>query len=179
MPATFQEATRIAKRNVTAASESEGSIGLRSGLIIFGVALILRLWFNFIAPHINISNACDAWEYLSNAAAIAQLKYLPASFWSNCLAFLTGSTSTYESIHSQLQALQGLSNSGPAFPLFLVGCFLVTGLPFDLANWSVPVAGQAIVSSLTCLLVADIASKAWSKKVGILSGLIAAIYPGF
>jgi 4-amino-4-deoxy-L-arabinose transferase-like glycosyltransferase len=168
---TFSEAPQIATQ----------SLGKLNGLLIFALALGLRIWFNFLFPHLNTSRACDAWEYLTNAGALLHLKDMPASFWTSFFGCLAGTASTAarQTVLSEIQPLTVLSISGPTFPSFLALSYLAIGAKFDASNWMIPVAAQALVSSLTCLLAAMLASNVWNRKVGILTGILVALYPGF
>lgn len=149
--------------------------------LIFSVALALRFWFNFIAPHVNADCAGDAWEYLSNAAAILQLKEMPGSFWRSCMDCLIGSASgaVRHLVQSDLQPLKGLSVSGPVYPIFILLSALATGARFDAMHPFAVVASQSILSSATCLIIAALGKYAWNRKVGLLAGSLAAVYPGF
>ncbi len=137
-----------------------------AGLSIFVFALIIRLWFNFVFRHPDASLACDAWEYFSTATAITD-------------AIKAGNfhqiTSTApDGLFAKILA------EGPVFPMSLVKWQIFCGL----LGIGVPTSGSAVVSlsitsSLTCVMLLFVGKSLWCRKVGMLAGVLAAIYPGF
>lgn len=151
--------------------------------IVFLLSLALRIWYNYFDLHINNFAACDAYEYLDNAHRLFELQSLPASLWINCLSCLTGtgSADTWLTVRSALAPLKDFHISGPIFPLYLALSLAVTGgtkLPLW-AQWDNLLAVQVVLSSVTASLLALVARDAYDRKVGLLSGLLAALYPGF
>lgn len=166
------------------AKEPAGSFRNRSrqlfGLFgLFVVALAVRLWFNFATTHVNCANACDASEYLRNAAALMGLEKLPLSFWQDALVVLLGNHTQEAAVRAQLSTLSEMHQSAPIFPLFLLSSFAIAGSTFDTVNCVAPVAAQSVLSALTCVLIALIATRAWNGKAGFTAGILAAFYPGF
>src|SRR5260370_41801437 len=49
-------------------------------ILIFAGALLIRLWFNFGAQHINLAFNSDGYEYLCGAQALEKLIVLPGRF---------------------------------------------------------------------------------------------------
>ena len=72
-----------------------------------------------------------------------------------------------------------MHQSGPIFPLFLLSTYAVAGRPFDSKNWFPPLAAQSLLAALSCVLIAATASLGWNRSVGMVSGILAALYPGF
>lgn len=144
-------------------------------------AFAIRLWFNFIFPHVNAYNSCDASEYLANAQAIVDAWKLPTSFWSTSITYLTGHASpeVVAQMHSWLAPLQDLRISGPVFPLFLSIPLILYHQGTTLAPWTLPLVAQCIVSALTCLFIGLTASRTFCKRAGYLAALVAAAYPAF
>jgi len=62
----------------------------------------------------------------------------------------------------------------PAYPLFLAGIFKIFGQSYDAVR-----IVQAILSALTCVLIYLTAKNLFNRKVGLIAGLIAVIYPSF
>lgn len=159
--------------------QSEPSIRLFALFGIFVVALAVRLWFNFATTHVNCANACDASEYLRNAAALMGLQKLPFSFWQDALTVLMGNQAQEAAVRAQLSTLSEMHQSAPIFPLFILSSFAIAGAPFEMVNCVAPVAAQSVLSALTCVLIALIGSRAWNKGTGLAAGIFAAFYPGF
>ncbi|MBX9877947.1 MAG: hypothetical protein K2Y22_05765 [Candidatus Obscuribacterales bacterium] len=148
---------------------------------IYVLALTIRFWFNFDAPHMNAYGACDASEYLRNAIVLHSLKDLPASFWQDAFACLTGQANeaTQHSVQTTLSYLNELKISSPVFPTFLIAGFLLTGTEFDTSNWMLMLGLQSFISAFTAVLIAHTAYLVWNRKVGYAAGILTAIYPGF
>lgn len=148
---------------------------------IYVLALTVRFWFNFDAPHMNAYAACDASEYLRNAIVLHSLKDLPASFWQDALACLLGQAneSTQHSVQSALSFLNELKISSPVFPTFLLTGFFLTGTEFDTSNWMLMLGLQSFMGAFTAVLIAHTAYLVWDRKIGYTAGILSAIYPGF
>ncbi len=149
---------------------------------VFVAALAARVWFNLYAGHINCYATADAWEYLHNGQALANLSHLPsAGFWREVVTAIVGGaqSTAWTSVKAQLQPVYALLTSGPVYPLYLAFTYWIAGQQYNVANWIPPVLNQAFISALTCVLITAIGSAAWSRRVGVLAGLIAAFYPGF
>src|SRR5262249_48186724 len=141
----------------------------------------IRIWFNFFASHVNCYASCDASEYLRNAVALGQfLAQLPVVF-KDALACLAGSASPQaaESVRSFVTPLNDFYISGPVFPAFLLGCFLLTGTPPGTDAWMAPLAVQSLLSAFTCIFIALAAEHAFERKVGYAAGIMSVIYPAF
>lgn len=147
--------------------------------VIFAVSLTLRLWFNFYDQHINCAYCCDASEYLRNAEAIWKFPYS----WSLANDFINAAllqpTHNLANLRATLAPLNDFYISGPIFPLFLVSCFVVTGVPFDMSNWQIPLAMHSLISACIPVLIVLIGVRAWGKAHGYTAGIISAFYPGF
>ncbi|MBY0358870.1 MAG: hypothetical protein K2W82_12770 [Candidatus Obscuribacterales bacterium] len=151
--------------------------------LVFGVALLVRVWYNFWQPHLNNFAACDAYEYIDNAQRLLSLRSLPSSFWQDCFSCLAGSASsqTVLSVQQALLPLKDFQISGPIFPVYLAFTLVITGgasLPLW-AQWPHLLAVQTVISAATALLIGLIAYDLYDRKTGLVSGLLAAVYPGF
>lgn len=148
---------------------------------IYLLALNIRFWFNFQAPHMNAYGACDASEYLRNATVLHGLKDLPASFWVDAWQTLTGQASqaTQVAVRTSLVSLNELKISSPVFPVFLIASFFFTGTPFDTSNWMLMLGAQSFIAAFTCVLIAHTAALVFDRKIGFCAGILSAIYPGF
>lgn len=62
----------------------------------------------------------------------------------------------------------------PAYPVFLAGIYKIFGQNYDAVR-----TVQAILSALTCVLIYLIAKNLFNKKVALIAGSIAVIYPSF
>jgi hypothetical protein len=150
---------------------------------IFVFALGLRYWFNFIDVHINCASSCDASEYLRDAMNISRcLSRLDVASIYNCLLCLIGlaSPTVQTTVQSLFAPLKEMSISGPVFPLFLA----FSGAGQELAasfhtKYAGQLLSQTVLSSLSCVLIFVIGWKAWDRHVGLVSGLISAVYPAF
>ncbi len=156
-------------------------LGLVALSAIFLLAAGLRLWFNLATQHSDIAFSCDAAEYLRNAQALQNLAQLPHSFWEQCGSCFLGAASsqTAAQVHRQFLELKDFFISGPIFPLYLLSCFALTGAACSFSNWAAPVAVQSLLTAASCVLIALIGSHAWSRRIGLVAGLTAAIYPSF
>ena len=165
-------------------TKKEGA-NLRATLCIFVISLLLRIWFNFFSCHHNAVFACDAAEYLRHAQNMLSVynnltTYYPQSLGA-CLKILfeQGSGNDINLISQIFLPLKAMSISGPAFPLFILISFKIFGQNPSLQSDAIPVLTQCVLSALTCVLIAKIASLCYNLQVGLLSGFIAAFYPGF
>jgi hypothetical protein len=148
--------------------------------VIFALALALRYWFVFLAPHINIASVSDASEFLRNAEAMLNLRSLPTTFLPEAWQALTSGTATPEQLaqlKQQLSPLQGLYISGPIIPIFFAATYVMAFTQFSFANCTPPLVGNIILSALTCVFFALTAGYAFDKKTGFLAGLLCAFYP--
>jgi hypothetical protein len=154
-------------------------------ILIFALSIILRIWFNFFDNHINTAFSCDAAEYLRDAQSLSLcLNKLLVEHCQNgliCLKVLSGEgqNNDVETVKELLAPLKEMSISGPAFPIFLLGCYKVCGQDPSMNNWIIPIFAQCALCALTCVLIACIGSICWGKKEGIAAGLLAALYPSF
>lgn len=150
-------------------------------LAIYLLALNIRFWFNFQAPHMNSYGACDASEYLRNAIALNSLPQLPAAIWHDAMTCLFGQANqaTQDSVRTALAGLNELKISSPVFPTFLLAVFYLTGNTFDTSNWMLMLGAQLFLSALTCVIIAHTAYLVWDRKIGFAAGILSAIYPGF
>lgn len=153
--------------------------------IIFLVALAARLWFNFGIAHVNNYTSCDAWEYLSNAGLLGQfldgLSKQSPDFYNACLNVLSGNSagSNATLLQTTFKPLSDFYISGPVFPAYLMLCFTAFGQSFDTGNFQQLLSVQSVISAFTCVAIAGIGSFLWARNVGVLAGVIAALYPGF
>lgn len=136
-----------------------------AGLGIFVLALVIRLWFNFVFRHPDASLACDAWEYFSTATALAD-------------AIKTGNFQLITSTAPD-GLFSKLLSEGPVFPMFLVKWQIFCGVFGISASSSSAVVALSIMSSLTCVLLVFIGKSLWCRTTGVLAGVLAAFYPGF
>jgi hypothetical protein len=150
-------------------------------LIVFLLALGVRLWFNFATPHVDATFACDGAEYLRDAQGLQTVASLPFSFWSTAWASAFGSldSTQAEFVHRELSPLKELCQAGPIFPLFILTSFKLSGTQALLVNTIPPIAAQCLLTSLSCLLIALTGTVLWDKRAGLTAGVLAAIYPGF
>jgi 4-amino-4-deoxy-L-arabinose transferase-like glycosyltransferase len=157
-----------------------GRVTLASCLV-FLLALAVRLWYNFLTPHIDAAFACDAAEYLRDAQGFEKIAHLPLEFWSTAcgVAFGQANTSQIDVVQGALSSLKELRQAGPFFPLSILLSFKLFGMPASLLHSFPPIAVQCILSSLTCVLIILIGMTLWSRAAGFTAGLIAVFYPGF
>lgn len=181
MPAETETGTEQARIAAPATKrfDSKHSFALAS---IFVSALVLRIWFNFSADHANCAGCCDASEYVRNAAALSSMLTLQQEFWHKFFAAVFGvaSPADLESVRASMSGLKEVYQAGPVFPIFLTLSFSVAAFMSTEVNpLGAPVFIQSVLSALACCLIADMADKAWNRRVGYLAGALAAIYPGF
>ncbi|HEY9793566.1 MAG TPA: hypothetical protein V6D22_24420 [Candidatus Obscuribacterales bacterium] len=145
------------------------------------IALCFRYWFNFLDSHLNDFNACDASEYLRNAAALVDALKLPTTFWPDSWAVIVGHATpqVVDHLRAQLASLLGLAMSGPIFPIFIAWSYALAAAPFNIADYGAPVLGQSLISGLTCLFIGLTASRVYGKGSGYCAALLAAVYPAF
>uniref|UniRef100_A0A7C3Z3X0 Tetratricopeptide repeat protein n=1 Tax=candidate division WOR-3 bacterium TaxID=2052148 RepID=A0A7C3Z3X0_UNCW3 len=67
---------------------------------------------------------------------------------------------------------EGCFFRAPLYPYFLALLYKIFGV-----NLLIPRIGQAIIGSFSCLLVYHLGKKVFSKKVGLIAGLVSAFYP--
>jgi len=150
---------------------------------LFILALALRLLFNFVWPHVNNFAACDAFEYINNGQALLQVLAQPADFWQKSLTCLigAGSAADLHLVKTALAPMQDFYISGPVFPAFLALIVALSG--GTVANvhflWQALLTGNSVVSALSCVFIALIASELFDRRAARFAGLIAAFYPGF
>ncbi|MBX9692910.1 MAG: glycosyltransferase family 39 protein [Cyanobacteria bacterium] len=152
----------------------EGFGFLAVGIAVFALAFLLRLWFGLCDGHSQIVFACDASEYLRDAKGLSELATRSSDFWMNCIA--SGDKSE---VHKAFEHLRELRQAGPVFPLFLSLSFLVFNCPVAAKLWFAPVVAQAVITSLTCVLIAFLGRVTWNLPVGVVAGISAALYPAF
>lgn len=153
---------------------------LISGVAIFLFALLIRLWFNFLSPHVNNISIGDAGGYLNEARSID----LAIQYWFAYMHF--ASHASFVSLFLVLKTLPGamsnlplLTLTGPTYPLFLYACYALIGSPIGQDAWYMPVIVQCLISALTCVFIFLTGVKLWNKRVGQIAGVLSAIYPGF
>jgi hypothetical protein len=150
--------------------------------ITFLVALALRLWFNFYGSHMNAYAMGDAYEYLSNARALQTfIADVPPGFLSNAAAAMLPGTAPalIATVKSQLAPLGGFAISGPVYPIVLLWSYIISGHAVDVSSWQAPIIAQCIITALTCVFVSLGTAKAWDKNIGIVAGVLTALYPAF
>lgn len=132
----------------------------RAALVIFAIALALRLWFNFGTDHINAAAACDASEYIRYTAALSNL-VASHQFGPQWKEFVI---------------------TGPSFPIFLwLSSFCWTNfqsLATAPANWTLITANSA-ASALTALIISLLANRLWNRRTAYVAAVMAILYPGF
>ncbi len=147
-------------------------------LVVFGVALVARLLFNFGGGHPDATFACDASEYLRDAQGVLKIASLPIDFWFAAIPSLWGAGDV-STVRTALSSLRELAIAGPIFPIFIAISFAIAGQPADYSHSIPPVVAQCILTSLTCVLVAITARAIWNSRVALIAGFIAALYPAF
>ncbi len=150
--------------------------------IIFFLALLIRLWFNFMDVHVNVAFASDAAEYLRVAQGLNKAIHLPFQFWSDALSTIRQyPQNSPESLglQKQLVFLNELSRGSPIFPFYILFGFAVFGVTPTADHWSAPIAVQCLLTSFAVVLIAITASNLWNRKAGFAAGLLAVVYPGF
>jgi len=149
--------------------------------VIFTIAFVIQIWFNFMSVHANCAGCADASEYVRLAAGINETMRLPDSFWQQFSQCASGTANgvAWEGVRAALAPLHELHQAGPVFPVVLAIATSVFGSFFAQPALDAPVLLQCILAAFTCCLIFDFSSKAWDSRVGLLSGLAAAIYPGF
>ncbi len=151
-----------------------------SGIIIFLAALLIRLAFNFLSPHVNNISVGDAGGYLDEARSIdCAMKY-----WLSYMQFAwhPGIPSLFQVLKTfpiAMSNLPLLTLTGPTYPLFLYACYALTGNTIGQDAWFAPVAAQCFISALTCVFIFLTGFKLWNKRTGQIAGILAAVYPGF
>jgi 4-amino-4-deoxy-L-arabinose transferase-like glycosyltransferase len=156
-----------------------------SFILIFLLALMIRIWFNFFDNHIHAAFACDAAEYMRDAQNLAFCgRELFSGNCENCfrslhVLFGQASASDIKSTKDLFAVLKEMSISGPAYPLFLLAAYKIFGQNPSMDVWMIPILLQSILCALTCALIASIAGMSWGRKESIAAGLLAAFYPGF
>jgi len=150
-------------------------------LIIFVLALIVRLWFNLSVDRTREAFAFDASEYLRLAQAFNQvLSSDPSILVKSLSAYLGLSTlNEIQQIKQALSPLQGLVVSGPVFPLLILLSYKIIGLSPSITTWQAPLVVQSILTAFSCVLIAMIGRICWYRNVGFIAGILSAIYPGF
>ncbi len=158
---------------------------MRALLWIFVISLILRIWFNLFSCQNNSVFACDAAEYLRHAQNMLltfnNLLHNPTNSYPACIAVLLGHAHIDEIalVKQTFLPLRDMAISGPVFPAFILFCYKVFGQDPSSQSWAIPLIIQSILSASTCVLIAATGRACWGEGVGIITGLIAAFYPGF
>ena len=150
-------------------------------LFIFVVGFALRYWYCFLFPHFNSYQAADAYGFLKNAEALLDLSKYPVAFWHEVWQCLLGTASqtTCTHVKEMLAPLRDIPNSGLVMPTYLACCYLLSGSQFSIANWMPPVFVQCLVSAFIGVFVALTGTCVFNKRVGLLSGILCAVYPAF
>ena len=169
----------IAIASLAAERHNRQTIG--AFFFVFVAALALRLWFNFVGDHPNVTFAEDGAEYLRIAQGLNLVSHLPAQFWASTIKTLFSAGSSPESlnIQQQLSALSEMQRGGLCFPAYLLFAFTIGGATPSVVNWATPVAFQSAISAASAVLIAATALTVWNRKTAITAGVIAALYPGF
>lgn len=88
---------------------------------------------------------------------------------------LQGEGFSYRPVHG-ISYLQPTSWMAPLYPFLLAGVYLLLGIQTAVSYLSIELL-QAVSSALGCVFVYWIGRKLWGHKVGIVAGLILALYP--
>ncbi|PZM85351.1 MAG: hypothetical protein DKT66_03975 [Candidatus Melainabacteria bacterium] len=123
---------------------------------IFALSLVVRLWFNFVFPHINNAGAADGSEYLRLAHAIDLYLSQPGS---------------------DLSILSGFKQAGPVFPLFILLCQKVGALLGSLPPSSAPVFGQCLLAAISDVLLCMTANLLYGRRCALICAAFAIFYP--
>ncbi len=151
--------------------------------LLFALALLLRLLFNFVFIHVNNFASCDAFEYINNGQALLALAEKPPEFWLKSLSSLLNMASPADTaaVKEGLAPLKDFYISGPVFPAFLAIVVAIFG--GIKANvhwlWQPLLFANSIVSALTCVFIYLSAAEAYDRRTARLAGIFSAIYPGF
>ena len=114
-------------------------------VIVFLLALLLRLSYVVLLPQLEGKELADVWAYDSLALSLASGEGYPEDL-----------------------------RRPPLFPLFLAGVYKLFGHNFFIVRLI-----QAVIGSLTCLLVYLIGKKVFNETIGFIAALLAIFYPGF
>lgn len=148
---------------------------------IFIIALVARLWFNFVDPHVNNAGAADGSEYLRNARALGEVlsnwPFISGEITSNF--FQGGSGHLSHFAKDQIAKLSGFSQSGPIFPGFILLSWLFTGSTYGSSGWVAPVFVQSVISAVACIFLALTGERVWNARAGIFAGFFSALYPAY
>jgi len=180
MPATIESSTSTLTKPKQSIAAPISARPKRYWLgAVFIAALAVRLWFAFADGHSAIVFSCDASEYLRDARGLSQLIGSPNLV--DSMRLLTEKLSSDETalLRQNFAPVKELAIAGPIFPLLLWTSFATFGVPVAQVNWAAPVIFQAIISAMTCALIAFIGHAAWGRRVGIAAGAIACLYPAF
>ena len=157
----------------------------RNFVLIFVIALTIRIWFNFFDIHPNAAFAFDASEYLRDAQNLNLVSdkvifLQPNYLWLSAKALIgLASINEFNQVKAIFAPLREMSISGPVFPIFLLSCYKIFGQSPSAEIWMIPVGMQCLFSALTCVLIAAIGNTCWDKRTGLVAGLLSACYPGF
>ncbi len=148
---------------------------------IFTLSLVLQIYFNFFAVHVNNHGSCDASEYLRNAKALIKVSELPSDRWGNIVRAACGMASPRELNRAKedLTILEEMHQSGPVFPLFLATSFCASGAGFSNSNDAPPLAAQSLLAALACVFLALTVELGWNRRTAVIAGVIGALYPAF
>lgn len=123
---------------------------------IFALSLSVRLWFNFVFPHINNAGAADGSEYLRLAHAIDQFLSQPGS---------------------DLSILSGFKQSGPIFPIFILLCQKVGSIFGSLPPSSAPLFGQCLLAAISDGFLFLTANLLYGQRCALICAAFAIFYP--
>ena len=157
---------KLLPQESAAEAESKASLAEPAKAILLplfytvGLALALRLFYNFCGGHPNAFAAADASEYLRYTDALARI--------------LAGQASAPLAV-----TLKEFVITGPSLPVFLLLANMLTGQPFDPSASATPLAAQSFISALTAGLIYLIAHRLFDARTALYAGLTAAVYPAF
>lgn len=123
---------------------------------IFALSLAVRLWFNFVFPHINNAGAADGSEYLRLAHAIDQYLSQPGS---------------------DVSLLFGFKQSGPIFPLFIIFWQKVGALFGNFPPYAAPVFGQCLLAAISDVFLCLTANFLYGRQCALICAAFAIFYP--
>lgn len=123
---------------------------------IFALSLAVRLWFNFVFPHINNAGAADGSEYLRLAHAIDQYLSQPGS---------------------DLSILSGFKQSGPIFPIFILLCQKVGSFFGSLPPSCAPLFGQCLLAAISDGFLFLTANLLYGRRCALICAAFAIFYP--